>query len=251
MRRRRARRARRPAASGRGQAVDPLGDARQAVGAVVHGVHGGHDRQQHLGGADVGGGLLPADVLLAGLQGQAAGPGRPAASTDTPDEAAGHGRGWAASRTARKPACGPPKPRGTPKRWAEPTTTSAPHSPGGVQQGEGQQVGGHDDEGARARGPARRPGGRSRHRAGRCPGTATSTPKRSVPSRSGAGSPTTTSRPSGSARVGHHLDGLRVAVGVDEERGRGAPWLTPGTGPWPRPPRWPRRAARRWPGPCR
>ena len=28
------------------------------------------------------------------------------------------------------PACGPPKPSGTPNRWAEPTTTSAPHSPG-------------------------------------------------------------------------------------------------------------------------
>jgi len=32
---------------------------------------------------------------------------------------------------ARKPACGPPKPMGTPNRWAEPTTMSAPHSPGG------------------------------------------------------------------------------------------------------------------------
>ncbi len=30
----------------------------------------GHDGQQHLGGADVGGGLLAADVLLAGLQGR-------------------------------------------------------------------------------------------------------------------------------------------------------------------------------------
>ena len=33
-----------------------------------------------------------------------------------------------------KPACGPPKPSGTPKRWAEPTTTSAPSSPGGVSR---------------------------------------------------------------------------------------------------------------------
>ncbi len=31
-----------------------------------------------------------------------------------------------------KAAWGPPKPMGTPKRWELPTTTSAPHSPGGV-----------------------------------------------------------------------------------------------------------------------
>ena len=30
------------------------------------------------------------------------------------------------------PACGPPKPIGTPKRWLLPTAMSAPHSPGGV-----------------------------------------------------------------------------------------------------------------------
>ncbi len=33
---------------------------------------------------------------------------------------------------AKNPACGPPKPIGTPKRWDEPTTISAPISPGGV-----------------------------------------------------------------------------------------------------------------------
>ena len=35
-------------------------------------------------------------------------------------------------RTAMKPACGPPNPIGTPKRWAEPTAISAPHSPGAL-----------------------------------------------------------------------------------------------------------------------
>ena len=54
-------------------AVDGLGDRLQPVGAVVDGVQGGHDGQQRLGGADVGRGLLAADVLLAGLQGQAVG----------------------------------------------------------------------------------------------------------------------------------------------------------------------------------
>ena len=42
---------------------------------MVHGVHRGGDRQQRLGGADVGRGLFAADVLLAGLQGQAVGRG--------------------------------------------------------------------------------------------------------------------------------------------------------------------------------
>jgi hypothetical protein len=43
-------------------------DARKALRPVPHRVHGGHHRQQHLRGADVGGGLLAADVLLARLQ---------------------------------------------------------------------------------------------------------------------------------------------------------------------------------------
>ena len=45
----------------------------QPVGAVIDGVHRGHHGQQHLGGADVRGRLLAADVLLAGLQRQAVG----------------------------------------------------------------------------------------------------------------------------------------------------------------------------------
>ena len=40
----------------------------QPVGPVVDRVHRRHDGQQHLRGADVGGRLLPADVLLTGLQ---------------------------------------------------------------------------------------------------------------------------------------------------------------------------------------
>jgi len=43
-------------------------DGGQPVRAVVSGVHGRGHGQQDLGGADVARGLLPADVLLAGLQ---------------------------------------------------------------------------------------------------------------------------------------------------------------------------------------
>ena len=48
-------------------------DRGQPAGAVVHRVHRGHHGQQHLRGADVAGRLLPADVLLAGLQRQPVG----------------------------------------------------------------------------------------------------------------------------------------------------------------------------------
>ena len=51
--------------------VHPLRDGAEAVGTVVHRVHPGDVRQQHLRGADVARGLLAANVLLAGLHGHA------------------------------------------------------------------------------------------------------------------------------------------------------------------------------------
>ena len=56
--------------------------------------------------------------------------GRPRASTETPMIRPGVWRLYA-SRVAKNAACGPPNPIGTPKRWALPTTTSAPNAPGG------------------------------------------------------------------------------------------------------------------------
>ena len=60
--------ARRPVGQHGGVPVGAPGDRAQPVGAVVDGVHAGHHGEQHLRGADVAGRLLPADVLLAGLQ---------------------------------------------------------------------------------------------------------------------------------------------------------------------------------------
>ncbi len=57
----------------RGQTMRTTGDANQTFGAVIHRVHARHHRQQHLCGADVRGGFLATDVLLAGLQRQAVG----------------------------------------------------------------------------------------------------------------------------------------------------------------------------------
>ena len=73
-----------------GQAVGAGGDAGQAFGPVPDREHAGDVGEQDLGRADVGGGLLAADVLLAGLErhaqrGLAAGVDRDA------DDPAGHG----------------------------------------------------------------------------------------------------------------------------------------------------------------
>ncbi len=57
----------------RRQARHAARDARQPGGPVVDGIHAGDDRQQHLRGADVGGGLFAPDVLLARLQRQPVG----------------------------------------------------------------------------------------------------------------------------------------------------------------------------------
>ena len=54
-------------------AVHPARDPGQPVGAVIAGVHGCDHRQQHLRGADIAGGLVAADVLLARLQCQPVG----------------------------------------------------------------------------------------------------------------------------------------------------------------------------------
>ena len=55
--------------------------------------------------------------------------GCPKRSTDTPMIRPGKWR-LNDSRAAKKAACGPPYPMGTPNRWELPTTTSAPMAPG-------------------------------------------------------------------------------------------------------------------------
>ena len=62
---------RKPSASDAALPVDALGDPTQPLGSVVDGVHPGDDREQDLRRADVARRLLAADVLLAGLQGEA------------------------------------------------------------------------------------------------------------------------------------------------------------------------------------
>ena len=58
---------------GAGETVHALRDSLQALWAVIDGIHPRHDRQQRLRCADIARGFIPADVLLAGLQGHAVG----------------------------------------------------------------------------------------------------------------------------------------------------------------------------------
>ena len=55
------------------QANNALGDGLQTVGPVMHRIKRGHHGEQHLGRADVAGGLVATDVLLTGLQRQTQG----------------------------------------------------------------------------------------------------------------------------------------------------------------------------------
>ncbi len=49
------------------EAMGATGDPAQAIRAVIDRVHAGHDREQHLRGADIRGRFFAADMLLAGL----------------------------------------------------------------------------------------------------------------------------------------------------------------------------------------
>ena len=123
---------------------------------------------------------------------------RPSLSTETPTRRPGSERRLS-SRTAMNPAWGPPKPSGTPKRCAEPTTTSAPHSPGGASSvSASRSAVTHTVVPA----PRRRSASAAWSRtAPDDPGYASRTPKHSWAPRSVSGSPTTSFTPSGSARV--------------------------------------------------
>ena len=118
--------------------MDLPGDRSQPLGAVVARIHRCHDSQQHLGGADVGGGFVPADVLLARLQRQAV-RRRPVSVHRHPDQATRQlpGMGGVRSQIARVWA--------TESHWhTEPLRAAERHVGAdlarGRDQGHGQQV---------------------------------------------------------------------------------------------------------------
>ena len=128
-------------------AVDALGDLGQPVRPVVDRVEAGDVRQQHLRRADVAGGLVAADVLLARLERHAE-RGVAVAVLAHADDAAGDlalelvGRGeegGVRAAVAHRDA----------EALAAADATSAPHLPGASSKRQREQVGGDGELGAR------------------------------------------------------------------------------------------------------
>ena len=232
------------------------GQARGPAGRCAAGPSGpwytayidGHHRQQHLGGADVRRGLLPADVLLAGLQGEAQRRAAGRVHRDAHEPA----RQRALERLLRGQEAGV-RPAEA-ERDAEALGAAHRHVraqlAGRRQQRQRQQVGGRHDQPARRRGPAR-PRPQVPHRAGRA--RVLDQHAEGVGQVDG-GVPGVADPHLDAERLGprlDHRDRLGVAVGVDDEGGasRAGPPGAPGSSPRPR--RCPRRASRRWRCPWR
>ncbi len=125
-----------------GLAAHPLGDAAQAGGPVVDGVHRRGDREQHLGGADVAGRLVATDVLLPGLQGEPVGraalgvladPDEPPREVPLQTRAHRHESGVRAAVEQRHA-----------EALGRADHDVGAHLAGRLEQGQGEQVGRHD-----------------------------------------------------------------------------------------------------------
>ena len=128
------------------EAVHTLGNGGEALGTVVESVHGGHVGEKGLGSADVAGGLLPANVLLPGLESQAEGLVTLGVAGDT-DKTAGHlplqgildtKEGGVRATVAK----------GNSKPLAVAKGNVRTKLAGGLELGEGKKVGGDAQEGA-------------------------------------------------------------------------------------------------------
>ena len=115
----------------------------QAMDLALQSCEGGRDRDETgvkarqdlasktLCGADIARPLSRGEYAVRVFATRVAGLVDPPCQASTPTRRPGIARLWA-SDVAKKAACGPPKPSGTPARWALPTAMSAPHSPGRV-----------------------------------------------------------------------------------------------------------------------
>ena len=127
-----------------GAAVDPRRDVPETRGAVVDGVHGGHHRQQHLRRADIAGGLLPADMLLAGLQGKAQRP-LPVGIPGDPHQTAGD-HALVALPGGEKAGVRAAETHGHAEALGAADDDVRAHFPRRLEQAQAQQVGGDDAE---------------------------------------------------------------------------------------------------------
>ena len=123
-----------------GQRVHALRNLLQPMRPVIHRVHPGHDRQQRLGGADVAGGFIAADVLLAGLDRHAIG-GVALASLDRPINRPGILRAYSVL-VARNPACGPAEAQGDAEPLGGADGDVGTEFTGGFDQRQCEKIGG-------------------------------------------------------------------------------------------------------------
>ncbi len=129
-----------------GGAVGAAGDGFEALGAVKDGVHGGHDGEEDLGGADVAGGFLAPDVLFAGLEGEAEGGATVGVVGDT-DEAAGEAafEGVSYCHEGRVRAA---EAEGDTEALAVADADVGAEFAWSFEHGEGEEIGGDDEESA-------------------------------------------------------------------------------------------------------
>lgn len=125
-------------------AVGAPGDRPEPVGTVVDGVHAGHHGEQHLRGADVAGRLLPADVLLAGLQGQPVRLVAVRVHGDTDETARETARELLAHRHEAGVRSAEAHRHAEALRGADGDVRA--QVSGGREQGEGEQIGRHGDD---------------------------------------------------------------------------------------------------------
>ena len=140
-----------PLGQHKGQPMHAFGDPPQPLGAVIEGIHAGHDRQEHLGRTDVAGGSFPADVLLSGLQGQAVSRLSRGVPSDA-DDAAGN-------LTLVLLFCGqerrmwPSEPQRDPEPLAGPDGDIGSELTGRTQQREGEEIRRDHEQGPRGVSP--------------------------------------------------------------------------------------------------
>ena len=129
-----------------GQKFDAAGDFLEAGGAVIDGIHRGHHAEENLGGADVRRGLVAADVLLAGTEGETHG-GVALGVFGNTDEPAGH---LALEGVFRGEEAGvrSAEAEGNAEALGGADGDIGAEFAGGTQEGEREQIGGDDGVGA-------------------------------------------------------------------------------------------------------
>jgi hypothetical protein len=125
--------------------MDALRDLAESLGTVINGVESGEIGEQRLGCADVARGFFASDMLFAGLESQAQG-GFSAGVTGDADEAAGE-EAFEGVRVAKKAACGSAESEGHTEALAVAECDVRAPFARRFEEGEGEEIGGGDDEG--------------------------------------------------------------------------------------------------------